>query len=174
MRNLVPSFLLARMAEGMTYGTFDAVVLFVDTSGFTPLTGQLSAQGHDGAEVLAEILLAVFEPLVATVYAYGGYVAGFAGDAFKAVFPGLTEIHYRQALAAAEQIRTHMAGHLSHETRYGHFIFSVRMSIAAGPENDLTRVLSFVLAVQHAVAQPLRAAILSVIPKAIIYPIHSS
>ncbi|MEZ4663082.1 MAG: AAA family ATPase [Caldilineaceae bacterium] len=132
MRNLTPPFLLQNVDQGQQFGHFEAVVLFVDTSGFTPLTARLSAHGRDGAEVLAEILLAVFEPLTAAVYAHGGYIAGFAGDAFKAIFPGSTPESYRHALAAAEQIRTHMLHHPTHETRYGLFEFRVRLSLAAG------------------------------------------
>ncbi|RIK33150.1 MAG: hypothetical protein DCC55_35520 [Chloroflexi bacterium] len=104
----------------------------MDTSGFTPLTIRLTERGRDGAEVLADILLAVFEPLIEAVYAHGGFIAGFAGDAFKAVFPGLAPDTYLHALAAAAQIRTHMARHPRHETRYGIFDFGVRMSIADG------------------------------------------
>lgn len=111
-------------------GHFPAVVLFVDTSGFTPLTARLTEHGLEGAEVLAEILLAVFEPLVAAVYRHGGFVAGFAGDAFKAIFPGQTQESYLHVLATAEAIRTHMADHPTHITRYGTFNFSVRLCIA--------------------------------------------
>lgn len=124
--------LLEQPETGKTDGRFDAVVLFVDTSGFTPLTARLSEHGRDGAEVLAEILLAVFEPLIEAIYAHGGFIAGFAGDAFKAVFPEMTSESYLHALAAADQIRTHMVNHPSHETRYGTFDFRVRVSLAAG------------------------------------------
>lgn len=132
MRELTPTFILENIGADNRQGEFAAVTLFVDTSGFTPLTARLSEQGRDGAEVLAEILLAVFEPLIEAVYAHGGFLAGFAGDAFKAVFPGMTPESYLGALAAAEEIRAHMAGHPTHETRYGFFDFLVRVSLADG------------------------------------------
>lgn len=132
MHKLTPAFILEQVAGSQSSGQFDAVVLFVDTSGFTPLTARLSAYGRDGAEILAEILHAVFEPLVEAVYAHGGFIAGFAGDAFKAIFQGMTPESYLQALAAAEEIRTHMANHPTHNRRHGTFDFSVRMSIADG------------------------------------------
>ena len=132
MRQLTPAFILEHVEQGRASGQFEAVVLFVDTSGFTPITARLSAHGREGAEVLAGILLAVFEPLVEAVYAHGGFIAGFAGDAFKAIFPGVTLTSYLHALAAAEQIRTQMLNHPTHNTRYGVFNFSVRMSMADG------------------------------------------
>ena len=135
MRNLTPPFILEKTKLGLVGGALDAVVLFVDTSGFTRLTAHLTEQGRDGAEILADILLAVFEPLVETVYAHGGFIAGFAGDAFKAIFRGLMPESYRQALAVAEQILSHMASHPTYETRYGTFDFSVRISMADGPVN---------------------------------------
>ena len=80
MRQLTPAFILEHVEQGRASGQFEAVVLFVDTSGFTPLTARLSGHGREGAEVLAGILLAVFEPLVEAVYAHGGFIAGFAGE----------------------------------------------------------------------------------------------
>jgi predicted ATPase/class 3 adenylate cyclase len=132
MHNLTPSLILERLQAGETSGRFPAVVLFVDTSGFTPLTVRLTEHERAGAEVLANILLAVFAPLVESVYAYGGLVGGFAGDAFKAIFPGAEEEVYLRALAAAESIRRRMADQPRQETPYGAFDFTVRTSIADG------------------------------------------
>ncbi|MEM7118834.1 MAG: tetratricopeptide repeat protein [Chloroflexota bacterium] len=131
-RRLVPVFILEKVQQGEQQGQFEAVTLFVDTSGFTPLTAQLTESGRDGAEQLANILHAVFEPLVRAVFAHGGYIAGFAGDGFKAIFPTRDPASYWHALAVAEQIRTHIATHPTHETKYGRFEFSVRASVADG------------------------------------------
>jgi predicted ATPase/class 3 adenylate cyclase len=132
MHNLTPPLILERLQAGETSGRFPAVVLFVDTSGFTPLTVQLTEHERAGAEVLANILLAVFAPLVERVYAYGGLVGGFAGDAFKAIFPGAEEEVYLRALAAAHSIRQRMADQPRQETPYGVFDFTVRTSMADG------------------------------------------
>ncbi|MBV7332169.1 AAA family ATPase [Chloroflexi bacterium TSY] len=86
MHSLVPKFILDHVRQQHNSGHFAAVVLFVDTSGFTSLTARLMEHGKEGAEALADILLAVFAPLVESIYAHGGFVAGFAGDAFTAVF----------------------------------------------------------------------------------------
>ena len=132
MHHLTPSFILANTLAGKSQGQFEAVTLFIDTSGFTPLTAHLAQKGRDGAEVLANILLAVFEPLVEAVYAHGGFIAGFAGDAFKAVFPERTPESYLRALATAQQIRTYMVNHPTQVTKYGAFDFQVRLSLADG------------------------------------------
>lgn len=147
MQQLTPKFILNQTANRQQTGTFEAATLFVDTSGFTPLTERLSRHGREGAEILADILQAVFEPLVDTVYRHGGFIAGFAGDAFKAVFPaseaektGKTgpspiESHLLTALTAAQHIQTHMEENREYNTRFGPFTFSVRLSVASGPVN---------------------------------------
>ncbi|MBN1137589.1 MAG: hypothetical protein JXM73_13460 [Anaerolineae bacterium] len=61
--------------------------MFVDISGFTSLTETLMQHRKDGAEVLSEALAAIFVPLVREVYARGGLIPLFAGDAFTALFP---------------------------------------------------------------------------------------
>ena len=86
MHNLVPHFILSQHAQGQTSGSFDAATLFVDISGFTTITETLMQHGTEGAETLANLMRSVFTPLIATVYEYGGFVVGFAGDAFTAVF----------------------------------------------------------------------------------------
>jgi class 3 adenylate cyclase len=133
-RQLVPPFVLSRAALGETTGSFPAVVLFADISGFTPLTTRLMEHGPEGAEVLAQVLIAVFEPLVELVHVHGGFVAGYAGDALKAIFPadGIPNapafaVHTGMAMAR------HMAAHPVQMTRFGEFAFSVKVSIAQGP-----------------------------------------
>jgi asparagine synthase (glutamine-hydrolysing) len=59
----------------------------VDISGFTPLTESLFRFRQDGAEILGDTLAAIFGPLVTAVYATGGLIPLFAGDAFTAIFP---------------------------------------------------------------------------------------
>ena len=129
MHNLTPQIVLNHLAAGRYAGNFPGAVLFVDISGFTSLTAALTAHGNEGAEVLAEILLAVLDPMIEQVFARGGFVAGYAGDAFKAIFPGDDAA---QALAAAQAIHRHMAVHPSRQTPFGLFKFAVRAGIAAG------------------------------------------
>eukprot|EP00904_Undaria_pinnatifida_P002349 jgi/Undpi1/12114/HiC_scaffold_41.g14087.m1 len=135
MQRLVPNFILEQSREGEQTGRFQAVTLFVDTSGFTPLTETLMDRGKDGAELLGSTLVALFTPLLDTVYAHNGFIAGFAGDAFKAVFPlddHDDEQIYLQALAAAQKIQTHLLEHAGFETAFGKFEFAVKVVLADG------------------------------------------
>ncbi|MFN8440657.1 MAG: tetratricopeptide repeat protein [Caldilineaceae bacterium] len=132
MRSLTPTIILDQLAEGNRQGRFPAIVLFVDSSGFTPLTSRLMEQGNEGAEIIAQVLAALFAPLVEIIYRQGGFVAGFAGDAFKAIFPGESEETRNRALNAAWQIRQWMAEHPMQTTRFGSFPFAVKISMAQG------------------------------------------
>ena len=151
---LTPHFILKQHRHGATAGTFPAVALFVDTSGFTPLTSALMVHGTEGAEVIAAVLDEVLGPLIDIVYDHGGFVAGFAGDAFKALFPlehhgtplngdehrlsrfdGETraaQALYQRALAAAWAIRQHVLTHARQTTRVGEFPLAVKVCVADG------------------------------------------
>ena len=87
MKNLIPDFIETKYKESNWSGSLDACVMFVDISGFTPLTERLMKSGSHGAEELTGILNDLFSPLVALVYASGGFIPYFAGDAFTAIFP---------------------------------------------------------------------------------------
>ncbi len=66
---------------------FTGAVLFVDVSGFTPLSEVLTRSGPAGTEQLTDILNRSYEWLVDGVEGAGGYVAHFNGDAITAVIP---------------------------------------------------------------------------------------
>jgi tetratricopeptide (TPR) repeat protein len=128
---LVPPLIAQQRAAGHTRGAFDAVCLFVDTSGFTPLTSAMMAHGAEGAEAVADALTDIFNPLVEVVYAHGGFVAAFAGDAFKAVFPLSQPDAHGRAVAAAWQIRRRMAGRRAC-TPFGTFDLAVKVTVTDG------------------------------------------
>ncbi len=132
MRTLTPEFILENLAQGQDYGHFEAVVLFVDTAGFTPLTTALMRYGAEGAEIVAQIVAGLFTPLVEVVYHYGGFVAGFAGDAFKAIFPDMAEASYQRALTAAWQMHQLGLQQPVQQTRFGDFPFAVKITVADG------------------------------------------
>ncbi|HYF65863.1 MAG TPA: AAA family ATPase, partial [Herpetosiphonaceae bacterium] len=132
MHQLVPPMILDRLEAREQAGSFPAAALFVDTAGFTPLTSALMAHGAEGVEVIAAILRTVFRPLVYAVYEQGGFIAGFAGDSFKAVFPGSGDEVYARCALAAEAIRRHMAAHPTVATRFGSFDFAVKVCVAEG------------------------------------------
>lgn len=132
MRKLLPEFIVEQAAAGNYAGSLPAVCLFVDISGFTPLTAELMQAGPEGAEVIAGLLATIFEPMLAAVYARGGFVAGFAGDAFKAIFPLALPQACHRAAATAWQQRAHLHAHAIQGTRFGVFTFSAKITLAAG------------------------------------------
>lgn len=133
MHNLLPHFILEKYSQGEQSGRFPATALFVDISGFSTITDTLMQHGQHGAEVLATILRDIFDPLVAHVFGCGGFIVGFAGDAFTAVFPHTTNASTSfAALAAAWQTQQHMGAHAQHATPYGTFTVSAKAGAAAG------------------------------------------
>ncbi|MEM1163724.1 MAG: AAA family ATPase, partial [Pseudomonadota bacterium] len=106
----------------------------VDISGFTEITEQLSVHGREAAELLQDVLAAVFQPLTAGVYEAGGFIANFSGDGFLAVFPegpGLDPAALR-GMAAAWNFRQAVRSRHSFRTRFGTFSFNARIGLSAG------------------------------------------
>jgi predicted ATPase/class 3 adenylate cyclase len=129
---LVPEFIYEKYRAGIPYGSFQGAAMFVDLSGFSTMTDVLATRGAHGAEVLADMMRVVFEPLVNAVYEQGGFVIGYAGDAFNAIFP-VTESGVqtmRRCLAAAWAMQTHAKSHPSVNTPYGSF--SIRIKVGMG------------------------------------------
>ena len=60
--------------------------LFVDVTGFTPMTERLAARGAAGAEEMASILSDYFGPVIDLSVAHGGEIVDFAGDALLIVW----------------------------------------------------------------------------------------
>ncbi len=129
MKHLIPHFIAERYAENQFSGTFRAVVLFVDLSGFTPLTETLMGRGHEGAEALSRILNEIFHPLVERVYARGGFIPYFAGDAFTAIFPDdnpdMVKAALGSALAARDYFRTR-------SFQFGDFEIGLKIGLSEG------------------------------------------
>lgn len=106
VKNLLPPFIQQKYISGKRKGRFQAYTMFVDLSGFTPLTEVLMQRGKEGAEQLSHILNDIFAPLVKLVYEQGGIIPYFAGDAFTAIFREEEEvITVERFLNTAQQIR---------------------------------------------------------------------
>lgn len=153
MRNLVPRFILERFQAGTTRGSFPAVGMFVDISGFSQITDDLMVHGQHGAEVLADAMRNIFSPLVKFTYEQGGFISTLAGDAFTAIFPirGDDENTCLRALSAAWQIRQEFPHLAQQVTPYGEFSISGKIGIAIGDatwgivsSNDGARAAYFV------------------------------
>jgi class 3 adenylate cyclase/tetratricopeptide (TPR) repeat protein len=85
-------------AGGMVQGVF----LFVDVSGFTPLSEQLKSLGLAGAEQITDIINSLFSELVGALFNHGGTLLKFGGDALL----GLFETDGASAIEADEAMRT--------------------------------------------------------------------
>src|SRR5262245_35581237 len=70
---------------------FEAVALFADIAGFTPLTEAFARQGGSDIEELTLLLNDYFNTMVSLVQSYGGILGKFGGDALTAFFPCLVE-----------------------------------------------------------------------------------
>ena len=94
----------------------------------------LSGYEQPGAEALAEVMRATFEPLVGAVYSQGGFVVGYAGDAFTAIF---TEQPDRdpavlRCLDAAVRMQAHIRDYPQAETPFGQYPMSIKVGISFG------------------------------------------
>ena len=124
MTALVPHFILQQHAEGRRGGRIICASLFADISGFTALTETLSEHGREGAEALAIALRFYFDPLASAVHEAGGFITGFAGDAFTALFPTSDKRPTADyALWAASRMQSFFEGHSEHESPFGQFEF---------------------------------------------------
>jgi class 3 adenylate cyclase len=59
----------------------DGTLAFVDISGFTALSEQLSSRGRAGAEEVTDVMNATFSALLDKAYEVGGGLLKFGGDA---------------------------------------------------------------------------------------------
>lgn len=77
--------------------TMDGICLLVDISGFTRLSGSFCAQGKDGIDGLHLATNGFMGQLVEVIYAHGGDIIKFAGDALICLFVAKkTTIHKKQ------------------------------------------------------------------------------
>ena len=121
MRQLIPRFILDRYRSGQFSGSLEAAGLFIDLSGFSKMADILSGHDQPGAEALADVMRSVFEPLVEAVYAQGGFVVGFSGDAFTAIFPEQPDRDpaMLRCLDAAVWMQAYVRNHPWAETTFG-------------------------------------------------------
>lgn len=135
MHRVVPQIIIDNYRAGKYAGEFSAVGLFLDLSGFSSMTDTLMQHGQHGAEVLAGLMHGVFDPLVESIFKYGGKVVGFAGDGIMALFP-LEDLPAKEvalrALAAASEVQSHLFENPVRQTPYGNFQFSVKVGLAVG------------------------------------------
>ncbi len=132
-----PSKTSEPLALDETQGLFQATTMFVDISGFTPLTEALMQQEAEGADTLSLLLNQLFQPVIANIYAQGGFVTHFAGDAFTAIFEGnqtdrvaALSISIRQSFEATPSRLLRDVPSVF--TAFGNFKISVRIGLSYG------------------------------------------
>jgi len=133
MHQLVPTYILQNYDAGEFSGELLVAAMFVDLSGFSSMSDALGKHGHHGSEMLAHIMQAVFEPLVHSVYAQGGFVVGFAGDAITAIFMDDCDTSpVLRCASAAIAIQSHFVKTPSYQTSFGSFPISVKIGLSFG------------------------------------------
>ncbi len=133
MNNLIPQFIHENYLKDKVEGKIKATAMFMDLSGFTPITESLMQHGKEGAEILSSILNSIFFPVIDEVYKNDGFITGFAGDAFFAVFSGSKAPLL--ALHTAEEIRKIFKEKGVRKTRFGNFDLQVKMGLGVGTLN---------------------------------------
>jgi len=134
MHRVVPELIIENYRAGRHSGDFPAVGMFLDLSGFSTMTDTLMQHGQHGAEVLAGLMHGVFDPLVGSIFEYGGKIVGFAGDGIMALYPieadaRSTALH---ALTAAYIIQKRFEENPTRQTVYGEFSISAKIGLGSG------------------------------------------
>jgi len=135
MHRVVPELIVENYRAGRFRGEFPAIGMFLDLSGFSSMTDALMQQGQHGAEVLANLMHGVFNPLVENIFNYGGKIVSFAGDGIMALFPIEKEAEKliaMRALASAWTIQHKLLENPIRQTIYGKFTFSVKIGVTSG------------------------------------------
>ena len=130
MHRVVPELIIENYRAGRVSGEFPAVGMFLDLSGFSTMTDTLMQYGQHGAEVLAGLMHGVFDPLVESIFEYGGKIVGFAGDGIMALYP--IELDAKstalRALTSAYVIQKRFTESPTRQTVYGEFSISAKIS----------------------------------------------
>ncbi len=135
MQNLIPYFIYKQYRENNFEGEFSAIAMFMDISGFTPMTENLMKEGKEGAEVLSVILNNFFEPIVNIIYKKGGFISGFAGDAFTAIFPYKKNDYLFNYCFSALSIQEIFKKNKIQKTHFGNFEVSAKIGLSYGKVN---------------------------------------
>ncbi|RPI94263.1 MAG: hypothetical protein EHM40_07215 [Chloroflexi bacterium] len=134
MHRVVPELIIENFRAGCYNGEFPSVGMFLDLSGFSTMTDVLMQHGQHGAEVLAGLMHGVFDPLVESVFDYGGKIVGFAGDGLMALYPVEADLKSTalRAVTSACVIQKRFKENPVRETVYGKFSVSAKIGLASG------------------------------------------
>lgn len=134
MHRIVPELIIENYRAGCFSGEFPAVGMFLDLSGFSTMTDTLVQHGQHGAEVLAGLMHGVFDPLVESIFEYGGKIVGFAGDGIMALYPIETDARTTalRAMTSAYVIQKRFEENPTRQTVYGEFSIFAKIGLGSG------------------------------------------
>ena len=134
MHRVVPELIVENYRAGRLGGNFPAIGMFLDLSGFSTMTDTLMQHGQHGAEVLASLMYGVFNPLVESIFEYGGKIVSFAGDGIMALYPIDDDERSTalRALTSAWIVQQKLQENPDRKTIYGKFTFSAKIGLAIG------------------------------------------
>ena len=134
MHRVVPELIVENFREGHYSGEFQAVSMFLDLSGFSTMTDALMQHGQHGAEALAGLMHGLFDPLVESIFAYGGKIVGFAGDGIMALYPVQSDLKATalQAHTSADVIQKRFRERPTRQTIYGEFSIFAKIGLGSG------------------------------------------
>ena len=110
-----------------------AVVLFADVSGFTPISEALARLGEAGTEELTVLMNDYFAVMIDLIAAYGGIVGSFGGDAMTVIFPADDASAAARAVQCALAMQALMLPYAAISTRAGSFSLAIKIGLANGP-----------------------------------------
>jgi class 3 adenylate cyclase/tetratricopeptide (TPR) repeat protein len=111
--------------------TLLASCLWLDMSGFTPLTERLSAEGPEGIERLSQTLNTLYSTVAGVVAAASGDVMFFAGDGALCLWEAADEASLSEATWQAAGAAWNILDRLAHARSDGHH-FEVRQVVVTG------------------------------------------
>lgn len=133
-RHLVRAELAQRHApQPAASGEFlSGTLLFSDVSGFTALSERLSVLGREGAEQITDIINRYFGKMMSIIFAHGGDVFKFGGDALLVFFPDGPAPGSLAALQASWHMQQAMADFAEVKTSLGAFPLRMKIALNAG------------------------------------------
>ena len=110
----------------------NGTLMFSDVSGFTAMSERLSVLGREGAEQITDIINRYFGKMMSIIFAHGGDVFKFGGDALLVFFPDGTVPGSLPALQASWQMQQAMAEFTEVKTSLGAFPLRMKIALNAG------------------------------------------
>jgi class 3 adenylate cyclase/predicted ATPase len=133
-RNLVRAELaLRKEPQQLAGGEFlGGALLFSDVSGFTAMSERLSVLGREGAEQITDIINRYFGKMMSIIFAYGGDVFKFGGDALLVFFPDGATPGILPALQASWHMQQAMTEFAEIKTSLDTFPLRMKIGLNAG------------------------------------------